>query len=61
MPTDSDTAPPRAAAPVAFPVPFNTTPGIASLGERFFTRLAPTPLPSPYPVSYTHLTLPTTF
>lgn len=51
MPTESDTAPPRAAAPVAFPVPFNTTPGIASLGERFFTRLAPTPLPSPYLVS----------
>src|SRR5262249_33544445 len=28
-----------------------TAPGFAALGERFFTRLPPTPLPSPYLVS----------
>jgi len=32
-------------------MPFRTVPGFAALGERFFTRLAPTPLPSPYLVS----------
>ncbi|WP_420994325.1 protein adenylyltransferase SelO [Cupriavidus sp. 30B13] len=31
--------------------PFATAPGFAELGSRFFTRLAPTPLPSPYLVS----------
>jgi len=35
----------------SFNVPFRTSPGIAALGERFFTRLAPTPLPQPYLVS----------
>lgn len=34
-----------------FAVPFTTAPGFAALGERFFTRLPPTPLPSPYLVS----------
>ncbi len=47
MPTDSTEALPRTACAV----PFTTAPGIAALGERFFTRLAPTPLPSPYLVS----------
>lgn len=47
MPTESHDALPRS----PFAVPFNTAPGIAALGERFFTRLAPTPLPSPYLVS----------
>ncbi|UBM09621.1 protein adenylyltransferase SelO [Cupriavidus metallidurans] len=37
--------------PTSFNVPFGTRPGIAALGERFFTRLSPTPLPSPYLVS----------
>lgn len=37
--------------PTSFNVPFGTRPGIAALGERFFTRLTPTPLPSPYLVS----------
>ncbi|MBY4897497.1 YdiU family protein [Cupriavidus sp. AU9028] len=31
--------------------PFNVRPGFAELGERYFTRLRPTPLPSPYLVS----------
>ncbi len=44
MPTDSTDALPR----TPFAVPFTTAPGMAALGERFFTRLAPTPLPSPY-------------
>ncbi|WP_423193368.1 protein adenylyltransferase SelO [Cupriavidus sp. H18C2] len=47
MPTDSTDVPPR----IPFAVPFATAPGMAALGERFFTRLAPTPLPSPYLVS----------
>lgn len=47
MPTDSNDALPR----IACPVPFTTAPGMAALGERFFTRLAPTALPSPYVVS----------
>lgn len=47
MPTDSNDALQR----TPFPVPFRTAPGMAALGERFFTRLAPTPLPSPYLVS----------
>lgn len=47
MPTESNDALPR----ISFPVPFGTTPGMAALGERFFTRLAPTALPSPYVVS----------
>jgi len=37
--------------PPESPVPFRTAPGFAALGERFFTRLQPTPLPSPYLVS----------
>ncbi|PLP97024.1 protein adenylyltransferase SelO [Cupriavidus pauculus] len=47
MPTESNDALPR----ISFPVPFKTAPGMAALGERFFTRLAPTALPSPYVVS----------
>ncbi|WP_342050542.1 MULTISPECIES: protein adenylyltransferase SelO [unclassified Cupriavidus] len=38
-------------ARIPFAVPFTTAPGFAELGERFFTRLSPTPLPSPYLVS----------
>ncbi|WER44472.1 YdiU family protein [Cupriavidus sp. WKF15] len=34
-----------------FRAPFQTEPGFAGLGERFFTKLRPTPLPSPYLVS----------
>ncbi|GLC95842.1 UPF0061 protein [Cupriavidus sp. TA19] len=33
---------------VPFAVPFGTTPGFSVLGEKFFTRLQPAPLPSPY-------------
>ncbi|NUT14827.1 MAG: hypothetical protein HOQ33_10040, partial [Cupriavidus sp.] len=33
------------------PLPFPTAPGFAELGPHFFTRLRPTPLPSPYLVS----------
>ncbi|REF02098.1 protein adenylyltransferase SelO [Cupriavidus plantarum] len=54
MPSDRDTpSDPRAAAlpRIPFAVPFTTAPGFAALGERFFTRLPPTPLPSPYLVS----------
>jgi uncharacterized protein YdiU (UPF0061 family) len=31
-----------------FTVPFATEPGFAALGAQFYTRLRPTPLPSPY-------------
>ncbi|RZT42248.1 uncharacterized protein YdiU (UPF0061 family) [Cupriavidus agavae] len=47
MPTDL----PEVLQRLPYAVPFGTAPGIAALGERFFTRLAPTPLPSPYLVS----------
>jgi len=38
-------SPPASGAAAA---PFATAPGFAALDPRFFTRLAPTPLPSPY-------------
>jgi uncharacterized protein YdiU (UPF0061 family) len=44
-------APTSAAGPVDFVAPFQVEPGFAALGERFFTRLRPTPLPSPYLIS----------
>ncbi|MGO4302133.1 protein adenylyltransferase SelO [Cupriavidus sp. RAF12] len=47
MSTDSHDALKRS----PYSVPFRTAPGFAALGERFFTRLPPTPLPSPYLVS----------
>ncbi|CAG9164319.1 protein adenylyltransferase SelO [Cupriavidus pampae] len=49
MPPNSD--PSNALPRIPFAVPFTTAPGFAALGERFFTRLPPTPLPSPYLVS----------
>ncbi|MGO4330008.1 YdiU family protein [Cupriavidus sp. 2TAF22] len=48
MPDGTSAAPADAAVPQ---VPFTTATGFAELGPRFFTRLAPTPLPSPYLVS----------
>lgn len=39
------------ATPVTLPLPFPTASGFAELGPQFFTRLHPTPLPSPYLVS----------
>lgn len=50
MPLSSD-AQPDAMQRMPFAVPFATKPGFATLGERFFTRLPPTPMPSPYLVS----------
>ncbi|QYY32962.1 MULTISPECIES: protein adenylyltransferase SelO [Cupriavidus] len=48
----SQTTPRDAADSVAtLSAPFPTMPGFAELGERFFTRLRPTPLPSAYLVS----------
>ncbi|MGH8788456.1 MAG: protein adenylyltransferase SelO [Cupriavidus necator] len=40
--------PSDAAAPATLSVPWRTAPGFAELGAQFFTRLRPTPLPSPY-------------
>ncbi|MFS8933521.1 protein adenylyltransferase SelO [Cupriavidus taiwanensis] len=45
-PSIADTAP-----PATLPLPFPAAPGFADLGPHFFTRLRPTPLPSPYLVS----------
>lgn len=55
-PTDASRALPEAASPAqsdaaATVPPFTTVPGFAELGSRFFTRLAPTPLPLPRLVS----------
>ncbi len=48
LPEGANPTQPDAEAPVP---PFVTAPGFAELGSRFFTRLAPTPLPSPRLVS----------
>ncbi len=55
-PTDAPQALPDAAGPAPLNAaeprpPFTAVPGFAELGPRFFTRLAPTPLPSPRLVS----------
>ena len=49
MPTLVSTLPPAAPSPAQPPaLPLRWRPGFAQLGEAFFTRLPPQPLPDPY-------------
>lgn len=51
-PAPAPSAPSAPSSPaIAAEPPFSVAPGFAALGERFFTRLQPTPLPAPYLVA----------